>query len=389
MVAEQDPARARQLAERAYGLAPESPAVLDTYGGLLLALFIGFVVSLGIRTPVRLDAIRDRNTLYREVAGGEIENVFRLKRLNLDTRSHRYEISVDGPEGLRLALASPVAGQGRLFHLEIQLHQGAITELAADGDTVSAQRTVPLPGCGLLQLQERRQIRTIPDAMREMPSVMVQKTGHGQGSPYIRGFTGLRTLFLIDGIRLNNSTFREGPNQYWNTVDPFSVHRLELVKGPSSVLYGSDAIGGTVNAISRNLDDFEPASGFSSRIALRGSTAENSYVVRPEVGYAGSSVDLYGGISAKAFGDLEAGGARQTGDHETVTAVVARAGQYRDTVRLGPAPLQLVECRPAGAFHQLKKLGCLALFAEAFGPERLISNSAFKIRFILENIGGT
>ncbi len=54
-----------------------------------------------------------------------------------------------------VALASPIAGHGRLFHLEIQLHQGALTELAADGDTVSAQRTVPLPGCGLLQLQER------------------------------------------------------------------------------------------------------------------------------------------------------------------------------------------------------------------------------------------
>ena len=76
---------------------------------------------------------------------------------------------------------------------------------------------------GMNELQEIRQVRTIPDAMRELSGVMVQKTGHGQGSPYIRGFTGLRTLFLIDGIRLNNSTLREGPNQYWNTVDPFSV----------------------------------------------------------------------------------------------------------------------------------------------------------------------
>ena len=135
---------------------------------------------------------------------------------------------------------------------------------------------------GMSELQEFRQVRTIPDAMRELPGVTVQKTGHGQGSPYIRGFTGLRTLFLIDGIRLNNSTFREGPNQYWNTVDPLSVYRLELVKGPSSVLYGSDAIGGTVNVISRSHSDTSPGAGTQSRITLRGASAEHSFVGRPE-----------------------------------------------------------------------------------------------------------
>ena len=128
----------------------------------------------------------------------------------------------------------------------------------------------------LVRLQEQRQVRTIPDAMGEISSVMVQKTGHGQGSPYIRGFTGLRTLFLIDGIRLNNSTFREGPNQYWNTVDPFSVYRLELVKGPSSVLYGSDAIGGTVNAISRSFGEDNAAVGLLNRLVFRGASAEQS-----------------------------------------------------------------------------------------------------------------
>lgn len=61
---------------------------------------------------------------------------------------------------------------------------------------------------------------TLPEIFSEEPSIMVQKTSQGQGSPFIRGFTGFRTLFLIDGIRLNNSAFRDGPNQYWNTVDP-------------------------------------------------------------------------------------------------------------------------------------------------------------------------
>jgi hemoglobin/transferrin/lactoferrin receptor protein len=58
----------------------------------------------------------------------------------------------------------------------------------------------------------------VPESLAREPGVMVQKTAHGQGSPYLRGFTSQRTLFLIDGIRLNNSVFREGPNQYWNTV---------------------------------------------------------------------------------------------------------------------------------------------------------------------------
>ena len=160
---------------------------------------------------------------------------------------------------------------------------------------------------GMEELQAIRQVRTIPDALRDLPGVMIQKTGHGQGSPFIRGFTGLRTLFLIDGIRLNNSTFREGPNQYWNTVDPLSANRLEIVKGPTSVLYGSDAIGGTVNAISRSYRDSPLASGVQWRLHARAATAENSVVLRPEVGYAGHRFDVIAAVSVKDFGDLEAG----------------------------------------------------------------------------------
>ena len=60
----------------------------------------------------------------------------------------------------------------------------------------------------------RRLVRTLPEALVETPGVLAQKTSHGQGSPFIRGFTGFHNLALIDGIRLNNSVFRNGPNQY-------------------------------------------------------------------------------------------------------------------------------------------------------------------------------
>ena len=88
---------------------------------------------------------------------------------------------------------------------------------------------------------KRKLSRTVPESLREVSGVMVQKTSHGQGSPYMRGFTGFRTLFLVDGIRLNNSVFRDGPNQYASTVDNLSLAGTELIRGPASVLYGSDA----------------------------------------------------------------------------------------------------------------------------------------------------
>ncbi len=150
--------------------------------------------------------------------------------------------------------------------------------------------------------------RTTPEALRELPSVMLQKTAHGQGSPYLRGFTGFRTLMLVDGIRLNNSTFRDGPNQYWNTVDAMALERLEVVRGPSSALYGSDAIGGTVNAISTERTQFENGVDWDRRLFYRYSSAEQSHIGRAEVsGNVDQTLGFHLGGTWKEFGDLRGG----------------------------------------------------------------------------------
>ena len=169
-------------------------------------------------------------------------------------------------------------------------------------------------------LREKRQVRTIPESLRELPGIMVQKTAHGQGSPFIRGFTGFRNLLLIDGIRLNNSVFRDGPNQYWNTVDPLSVSRMEVVRGPSSVLYGSDAIGGTVQVLSRGYGDLDAVEGFDGNAYYRYADAESSNVYRLEMGYgAANGFSAYAGGSYKDFGNLDVadlGEQRNTGYDE-------------------------------------------------------------------------
>ena len=94
--------------------------------------------------------------------------------------------------------------------------------------------------------------RSMAESMTTTAGVWMQKTNHGGGSPFVRGLTGNYTLLLIDGIRLNNSTFRYGPNQYFNTISPFSVNSVEVLRGGGSILYGSDAIGGTINVNTKN-----------------------------------------------------------------------------------------------------------------------------------------
>ncbi len=152
-------------------------------------------------------------------------------------------------------------------------------------------------------------VRTLPDALRYTPGVLVQKTAYGHGSPFIRGFTGRQNLFLIDGIRFNNSTFRGGPIQSLNTIDSFSLEHFELIRSQGSVLYGSDAAGGTLNAFTKSADFESEADGqvFSHGSASYEyrSNGRGSHIGRIETQTGvGGKFGLHLGISAKEFGDI-------------------------------------------------------------------------------------
>jgi hemoglobin/transferrin/lactoferrin receptor protein len=158
---------------------------------------------------------------------------------------------------------------------------------------------------------EERLVRTFPEALRETPGVSIQKTSNGQGSPFIRGFTGFRNLMLIDGIRFNNSTFREGPNQYWNTIDQYSLNRVEVLPSQGGTLYGSDAIGGTVNAFTKGSGYLSEAEGgffAHGQLDYRRSTAEHSNVEHLETSIGqGQRWGLHLGGTLSEFGDMTDG----------------------------------------------------------------------------------
>lgn len=148
--------------------------------------------------------------------------------------------------------------------------------------------------------------RTVPESLNIIPGVFVQKTNHGGGSPFIRGLTGNQTLILIDGIRLNNSTFRYGPNQYLNTIDPFSVNKIEVLRGSGSVQYGSDAIGGVIQIFTKD-PGYTTKNSFKGSVSGRFGSSKMEQSGSTELAYSTSRMVLSGILGIKNFGDLVGG----------------------------------------------------------------------------------
>ncbi|MFN5986235.1 MAG: TonB-dependent receptor, partial [Chitinophagaceae bacterium] len=92
---------------------------------------------------------------------------------------------------------------------------------------------------------------TTADILTASGQVFVQKSQQGGGSPVIRGFEASRILLLVDGVRMNSAIFRSGHLQNIITVDNMSLDRVEVNYGPSSTMYGSDALGGVINLFTK------------------------------------------------------------------------------------------------------------------------------------------
>ena len=148
--------------------------------------------------------------------------------------------------------------------------------------------------------------RSSPDALRYEPGVFVQQTAHGQGSAYLRGLTGQQTVMLFDDVRMNNSLYRQGPNQYFFTIDSLTLDRIEVIRGSSSTRFGSDAIGGVLRAYS-----MEPITGedaLHGRLIGRFATADRTRGVRAESEVSVGDFAIRGGAGFRLVDELESGG---------------------------------------------------------------------------------
>lgn len=164
---------------------------------------------------------------------------------------------------------------------------------------------------GSKELQNMNQSSTA-DVLANSGNVMVQKSQLGGGSPIIRGFETNKVLIVVDGIRMNNAIYRGGHLQNVITLDNSIMDRVEIVFGPGSVVYGSDALGGVMSFTTKN-----PTLSYSDKAVVKANaytrymSAVNGYAAHANVSVGGKKFGSLTSFTFSQFGDLKQGANRE------------------------------------------------------------------------------
>ncbi|MGW9684339.1 TonB-dependent receptor [Flagellimonas sp. 2504JD1-5] len=150
--------------------------------------------------------------------------------------------------------------------------------------------------------------QTSADLLQSSGKVFMQKSQLGGGSPMIRGFATNRLLLSVDGVRMNNAIFRGGNVQNVISIDPFTVKNTEVIFGPGSVIYGSDAIGGVMNFFTQKPRfSFTDSLTFSGNVNYRFASANNESTTHVDFNLGQQKWASYTSFSYNDFDDLTMG----------------------------------------------------------------------------------
>ena len=159
---------------------------------------------------------------------------------------------------------------------------------------------------------EQMNQQSTADLMQSSGNVLVQKSQMGGGSPIIRGFEASKVLIVVDGVRMNNAIYRSGHLQNVITIDNSMLEKTEIVFGPGSVVYGSDALGGVMHFYSKrpNLQQEGDSNIVSASAYSRFSTANNEKTEHVDFNIGFKKIAFLTSVTVSDFGDLRQGSVR-------------------------------------------------------------------------------
>ncbi len=177
--------------------------------------------------------------------------------------------------------------------------------------------------------------QTSADILIESGNVMVQKSQGGGGSPILRGFEANKILLVVDGVRMNNAIYRSGHLQNSITIDNSILDRVEILFGPSSIIYGSDALGGVIHYYTRDPEyNATHASAYGQY-----STANLGKIIHGDFNIGKNKIANTTSLTLRDFGDICSGKNRKTewGEWGQVNHYASRSADT-DTTITNPKP---------------------------------------------------
>ena len=159
---------------------------------------------------------------------------------------------------------------------------------------------------------EKLSPQTSADLLAAIPGVKIQKSQMGGGSPVIRGMESNRVMLVVDGVRMNNAIYRKGHLQNAITVAPNQLDKTEIVFGPSSVIYGSDALGGVIHYYTKT-PKLSEKTKVTSSFFNRYSSINNEITNNASLEIGNKKWASFTSISYSDFGDLKMGKNRSHG----------------------------------------------------------------------------
>jgi hemoglobin/transferrin/lactoferrin receptor protein len=146
------------------------------------------------------------------------------------------------------------------------------------------------------------------DLLQSSGAVFVQKTQGGGGSPVIRGFEANKVLIVVDGVRLNNAIFRSGHLQNVIALDDAVLDRIEVVYGPGSSIYGSDALGGVMQFYTKKPSlSWNDTLNISGTSWLRYATANSEKAGHLQFNVGSKKFGSLTAVTFHDFGDIRSG----------------------------------------------------------------------------------
>ncbi len=241
-----------------------------------------------------------------------------------------------------------VFGSGRVLLKRRNIMMEEFVVSAVKGREKKEETPYMIDVLGPEQLQTTA-YQTSADILLESGNVMVQKSQGGGGSPILRGFEANKILLVVDGVRMNNAIYRSGHLQNSITIDNSILDRVEILFGPSTIIYGSDALGGVIHYYTRDPEyNATHASAYGQF-----STANLGKIIHGDFNIGKKKIANTTSLTFSDFGDIRSGENRKTewGDWGQVNHYVSRIGDNDSTIA-NPNP----NIQKNTGYHQLDLL---------------------------------